>query len=318
MTNRILKMLKTADGYISGVAISAECGISREAVRKHINKLKAAGYKIESVTNKGYRLSEIPDILDEEDIRDALKAKRMGSRLMLFDEVDSTNIVLKQNSSLPEGTVAAAEAQTAGRGRLGRSWSSAKGSGLWFSVLLKPDTAPEHVSLITLAAGLAVCRAIGGSARIKWPNDIIIGSKKVCGILTEMSAETDAVNYVICGIGINVNTPVFESELADKATSLLIETGQKHSRSELLASVLNYFEPYYDRLTESGFASLRSEYTQLCVTLGREVIINRRGSVLHARAVDISDSGELIIKTPDGTEALNSGEVSVRGLLGYA
>lgn len=318
MTNRILKMLKTADGYISGVAISAECGISREAVRKHINKLKAAGYKIESVTNKGYRLSEIPDILDEEDIRDALTAKRMGSRILLFDEVDSTNIVLKQNSALPEGTVAAAEAQTAGRGRLGRSWSSAKGSGLWFSVLLKPDTAPEHVSLITLAAGLAVCRAIGGSARIKWPNDIIIGSKKVCGILTEMSAETDAVNYVICGIGINVNTPVFESELADKATSLLIETGQKHSRSELLASVLNYFELYYDRLTESGFASLRSEYAQLCVTLGREVIINRRSGVLHARAVDISDSGELIIKTPDGTEALNSGEVSVRGLLGYA
>lgn len=317
MTNRILKMLKTADGYISGVAISAECGISREAVRKHINKLKAAGYKIESVTNKGYRLSEIPDILDEEDIRDALTAKRMGSRIMLFDEVDSTNIVLKQNSSLPEGTVAAAEAQTAGRGRLGRSWSSAKGSGLWFSVLLKPDTAPEHVSLITLAAGLAVCRAIGGSARIKWPNDIIIGSKKVCGILTEMSAETDAVNYVICGIGINVNTPVFESELADKATSLLIETGQKHSRSELLASVLNYFEPYYDRLKESGFASLRSEYAQLCITLGREVIVNRRSGVLHARAVDISDSGELIIKTPDGTEALNSGEVSVRGLLGY-
>lgn len=206
MKQEILNMLQAADGYVSGERISQELGISRAAVWKHIKKFKADGYEIESATNKGYRLISLPDILTEHTIKNGLGTKFIGQNVFVYHETDSTNSRAKENFSVPDGSLFIAEIQNHGKGRLGRSWEAPEGVGIWLSLLLKPRLSPTEVSQITLIAGLAVCRAIGNNAKIKWPNDIVIGSKKICGILTEMSAEINMVNFVVCGIGINVNT----------------------------------------------------------------------------------------------------------------
>ena len=237
MKHKILDILKGSEGYVSGEEISRSLNISRTAVWKHIKTLREDGYEISSSTNRGYRLGQ-SDVISPEEITAALDTGFIGRSVFCLEETDSTNSECKRHSDYPDGTVFTAEIQTGGRGRRGKEWSSPKGVGAWFSVLLKPDMRPEDVSKITLIAGLAVCRAIGCGAMIKYPNDIVIGSRKVCGILTELSAEIDAVNYIVCGIGINVNTPSFDGELQERATSLFIETGKRHSRARVIAAVL--------------------------------------------------------------------------------
>lgn len=317
MKEKILDILKSADGYVSGERISEMLNVSRAAVWKHIKKLKESGYKIESVTNKGYRLVSSPDILTEDGIKSSLKTDFIGRSVYIYDAADSTNSRAKENSSAPDGSLFIADAQTGGKGRLGRSWASPSGVGIWMSLLLKPSISPNEISQITLAAGLAVCRAIGSGAVIKWPNDIVIGTKKVCGILTEMSAEIDMVNYVVCGIGINVNTPSFDGELSEKATSLLLETGEARSRAEIVSAVLNEFEPLYADFLKNGLKNILPEYKPLCVTLGRDVSVTYKGEAFTARAVDIDNSGALVIERGGERITVNSGEVSVRGIYGY-
>lgn len=216
----------------------------------------------------------------------------------------------------PDKSVFIAEAQTAGRGRLGRAWTSPLGCGIWMSIYLEPEIPAQAVSQLTLIAGLAASRVIPKS-EIKWPNDVLMDGKKVCGILTEMSAEMDRVSRVIVGIGINVNNRLFTAELADKATSVYRETGKITDREELAKSVLNEFFYLYNEFLREGLAPFVTEYSEKCATLGREVIIIRKGEQEVARAVEISENGELVIERDGIREAVHSGEVSVRGLLGY-
>lgn len=316
MKLKILNILKNAEGYVSGEKISRELNISRAAVWKHINSLRDDGYKISSVTNKGYRL-DMSDVINAEEICSALNTGKIGRNIFCIEETDSTNSECKRHSDYPDGTVFAAEIQTEGKGRRGKSWSSPKGVGAWFSVLLKPDMCPEDVSKITLIAGLAVCRALGNGTMIKYPNDIVIGSKKVCGILTELSAEIDAVNYIVCGIGINVNTPSFEGELAERATSLFIETGEKRSRAQVIACVLNEFEPLYKDFLKNGISNILNEYRERCITLGSNVTAKFGGRIVNGRCIGIDDEGSIEIETDSGVVTVNSGEVSVRGIYGY-
>lgn len=314
---KILNILIAADGYVSGERISEQLNISRSAVWKHIKSLRESGCEIQSVTNRGYRLVSSPDMITESGIQSGLKTEFIGRNIFYYDETDTTNERAKANSSAPDGSVFIAEVQTHGKGSRGKGWTSPKGTGIWHSILLKPDISPMEVSQITLVAGLAVCRAAGLGAKIKWPNDIVIGSKKVCGILTEMSAEINMVNYIVCGIGVNVNTESFDSEIAHRATSMYIESGRKYCRNEIIAELLNSFEHYYKKFLTGGLNAILDEYKKNCVTLGKEVSVIFKKETVRGKAVDIDGSGALAVETDGGVIHVNSGEVSVRGIYGY-
>ena len=317
MREKILDILKNARGYVSGEEMSRELGVSRAAVWKHIKKLRDEGYSIVSVTNKGYRLRSEPDNMSIEKIESMLKTKYIGRKILHFTNTDSTNNEIKRRCDMDEGTAVLAEMQLSGKGRLGRVWDSPRGTGVWISILLKPQIPLNEVSEITLVAGLAACRAIGEGARIKWPNDIVIGTKKVCGILTEMSAETDRVNYVVCGIGINVNNENFPAELSQKATSIYIETGIKQDREAIASSLLNEFEIVYESYLKGGFPAIAQEYSSMCVTLGKTVRVIKNGSEIIGKAESIADDGALIVEYRGERIKVSSGEVSVRGIYGY-
>lgn len=317
MKSRVLEMLRAAEGYISGEGISNKLGISRNAVWKHINKLRSEGYGIESVTNRGYRLNSSPDVISAEKIQQGLGTEFIGRKIVCMEETDSTNNAAKAASDMPDGTLFISEIQTGGKGRLGRAWVSPKGTGIWMSLLLKPELLPEDVSQITLIVGMAVAKSIGCGAKIKWPNDVVIGTKKVCGILTEMSAEIERVNYVVPGIGINVNMESFDGELREKATSMYIETGKKFERCAIIRAFVEKFEVLYKKFLTGGIATLAEDYRKLCVTIGKEVSVIYPGRIVNGKAVDINDRGELIVETENGIITVGSGEVSVRGMYGY-
>lgn len=250
--------------------------------------------------------------LKKKRINKSLTNTAFGRNIVYMPVCDSTNEVAKRNLDLSHGTVFIADSQTNGKGRLGRSWASEKKSGIYMSILLKPELDPESVPQITLVAAVAVCRALGCNTKIKWPNDIVIGTRKVCGILTER-----VDNSVICGIGINVNTKSFPEEISDTATSLYIETKEKHDVDYICAIVMNEFEILYDRFIDEGFIAIVDEYKSCCVTLNRDVVVIRGGDEISAYAYDISPTGELMLETDDGDIEVQSGEVSVRGIYGY-
>lgn len=322
MREKIMKILKSSSGYVSGEAISNQLGVSRAAIWKHIKALREDGYEIESVTNKGYRLINSPDRLTAAELSDGLCTSFVGQHAVFFEETDSTNIRAKHSSEQPDGTVFITERQTGGKGRLGRAWFGPPGVGVWMSLLLKPSLPPEDVPQVTLIAGLAVCRAVRTVSRlpamIKWPNDVIVNGKKICGILTELSAEMEQVNFIVCGIGINVNTEAFDGELSKKATSLLMESGTSQNRKAIAQAVLTEFESLYQLFLKEGFSSLLSEYKSFCATLNKDVTISRAGKEESARAVDIDSFGCLIIDQNGVRTSIQSGEVSVRGIYGYA
>ncbi len=318
MKNKILSILKNAGGYVSGQKLSNELNVSRTAVWKHINSLKNDGYNIASVTNKGYRLMPDCDILNANEITEALKTSFIGTNVIFYDTVDSTNNEAKRHSDKPDGTVFIADMQTSGRGRLGRAWQDKKGAAVLMSILLKPDISPAEVSKITLVAGLSVCRALLDSgARIKWPNDIVTDGKKICGILTEMSAEINMVNYAVLGIGINVNNTYFPDELKNKATSLYLVSGKKQRRAEVVLSVLEEFEKLYTEFLKNGLINIMEEYKKYCVNIGKSVRAVYRNKTVTGTAVDVNCDGGLVIKTGTENVTVSSGEVSVRGVYGY-
>lgn len=321
MQDKIIELLSKANGYVSGQDISKKLGVSRQAIWKYINALKKSGYVIDSVTNRGYRLVSLPNYLNSESISRFLKTKIIGQNLIVLDSVGSTNDYLKKlgNEGCPNGTVVAAREQTKGKGRLGRAWQTKKDDGITFSILLRPSLAPGEVSAITPLVGLAVCKAIREythlDCMIKWPNDIIIGKKKLVGILTEMSAEFDAVEYIITGIGINVNHTMFPEEISHKATSILLETGKHIDSNELFACVLKYIE---DELIKTEFKlskNIVDEYTQICATVGKNVAFQRGVRTVNGIAAGIESNGELKVMLSDGSVCLvNSGEVTVQGI----
>ena len=207
MKTKILRQLRTTNEYVSGQMLCDELGVSRTAVWKAINQLKEEGYTIEAVQNKGYKITGYPDILTAEEIESQLNPGDTVKKVVYAPEIDSTNNEVRRmaEQGAPEGTLVVAENQTAGKGRRGRRWDSPKGSGIWYSFLLRPEFAPEHASMLTLLAAMAVQNSVkevtGLDGLIKWPNDIVVNGKKVCGILTEMSTEEDAIRYVVVGIG---------------------------------------------------------------------------------------------------------------------
>lgn len=321
MQNKILDMLLSTDSYVSGQDISEKLGVSRQAIWKAITSLKNDGWQIESSTRKGYRIAELPKFLNKPALRRELKTGIIGKNLYVLDSVGSTNDFLKIKAleNVPSGTVATSREQTSGKGRLGRVWQTAKDDGLAFSILLRPSLAPSEVSAITPLAGLAVCKALreytGLDCRIKWPNDIIIGNKKLVGILTEMSAEFDAVEYVITGIGINVGHTAFPQEIAHKATSLLLETGTLINPNRLLAKILQSIEQEFISSNLRFMPSTIEDYKSLCATIGRQVSFSRSGVKYTATAVDIAQGGELVVELEDKTQLfINSGEVTVQGI----
>lgn len=325
MKTKIIRLLKNSDGFLSGENISDEFGVSRSAIWKNMNTLKEEGYKIESVPRKGYRLISSPDILTLEEVEEYMNTNFIGRNIHYFNSLSSTNTKAKEIAiQAKEGTIIVAEEQIRGKGRLGRSWTSPKGKGIWMSIILKPKVDPAKVAKITLIGAAAVnqgLKDIGIKSYIKWPNDIIIDGKKVCGILTEMSCELNMINYVIMGIGINVNLgrEDFDDELIDKATSLKEVVGEEIDRKKLLAYVLNHFEELYIPFKESGDIS---KTIQVCrresILIGKEVRIINGDTEKSGKVLGIDNEGQLIVEHGDGSiEELFSGEVSIRGMEGY-
>lgn len=286
MKTKILKILKQQEEHISGQQISDYLGVSRTTVWKVIKELREEGYEINSATNKGYLLTKSPDIITSDEIKSVLKTKCFGTKIFAYSEVTSTNKLAKEKASqgAQEGTLVIAEAQTAGRGRLGKAWESPYGSGIWMSLILRPLVLPQDVSGITLIAGLAICQAIRElthlQAYIKWPNDVVINGKKVCGILTEMSAEMEQVNHVVVGIGINVNIKDIPEALKEVATSLSIEGEKEYVRKDIIAQVLMCFERHYKAYIQEGsLKPILDQYKALCITLQNQVkVINKDGT----------------------------------------
>ena len=242
-----MEFLKQQDGFISGQRICDELGVSRTAVWKYMNSLKKEGYEIESVTRKGYRLLQSPDLLTKEAVLSCMKEVRIPGEFCCFESIDSTNEEAKRRgeAGAPDGSVYVADNQTSGKGRRGRTWISPAGEDIFFTILLRPELPLSSVSMITLVAASAVSEAIdkvtGLDSKIKWPNDIVLNRKKVCGILTEMNMEIDSVAYVVVGIGINVNRMEFREDIADMATSLKKESGHTVERAALLSEILSAF-----------------------------------------------------------------------------
>ena len=327
MKEKILKLLKdSGNNFVSGQKISEELGVSRAAIWKHINAIKEAGYEIEAISRKGYRIISSPDILTFEEIKNFLTTKYIGENIIYYDSISSTNSKAKELAETNEqhGTVIISEEQTLGRGRLGRNWVSPKYKGIWMSIILRPNIITQNISQITLVGAAAVQRAImkiGIKTSIKWPNDIVFNSKKVCGILTEMSGEIDHINYLVMGIGVNVNLEQEDIpiDLKEIATSLKLATGKHIDRKLLLATILNEFEDLYIDFVLNGNIK---ETIDICrknsILIGREIQLVNRGKVKIAKAIDISDKGELVIENDQGViEHIVSGEVSIRGIYGY-
>jgi BirA family biotin operon repressor/biotin-[acetyl-CoA-carboxylase] ligase len=321
LKDELLELLKNADGYISGEEIGEKLKVSRSAVWKEINALREDGYIIDAVTNRGYMLKESADVLNRVEIKNNIPGALIGTNIVCFDEVDSTNEVCKKMASegLEEGSVIVAECQNGGKGRLGRKWVSQKGDGVWMSILLKPDVNPAGISSITLAAGLAVCFTLrndfGIQSDIKWPNDILLNNKKICGILTEMSGQIAKVDYVVVGIGINVNIESFPDGIKNTATSLCIETGKKFKRSEIAKNVLKNFDSVYKRFQKDGFKCIKQEYEDMCINIGKRVRVIKHDGSFEATALEVNNNGELVIMKDNGEiTTVFSGEVSVRGV----
>lgn len=325
MKEKILEYLREAGGYVSGQELCEKLGVSRTAVWKHIKALEGEGYQIDGVKNRGYCLIETPDTINAREIHGYLHTKWLGHTLHIEDSVDSTNNWAKRlaEDGAPHGTVTIADEQTAGKGRRGRSWVTPKGAAAAFSLLLRPDMPPERASMLTLVKGLSVAQAISSlynlDARIKWPNDVVVSNKKICGILTEMSAQVDYINYIVIGTGINTNLKQFPEEICDKATSLLIETESKAMRAELIGTVLERFENNYEIFSRTwDLTDLLDDYNRVLVNLNAEVRVLEPKNEYTGIARGINTMGELLVERETGQIArVYAGEVSVRGLYGY-
>lgn len=325
MKTEILKVLRESGGYVSGQQLCDSFGVSRTAVWKVIEQLKKEGYGIEAVRSRGYRLVESPDVMGQAELESLIRTRWAGRPVVYASETDSTNIQAKAlgEKGASHGTLFVADRQTAGKGRRGRSWESPSGTSIYMTVLLRPGFLPSRAPMLTLVMALSVAEGITGEtgllAQIKWPNDIVVNRKKVCGILTEMSAEVDYINYVVTGAGINVNTECFPEEIAGTATSLYIEGGARVRRAKLAARIMERYEENYETfLAAEDLSRLKSAYNQLLVNRGKEVRILEPGNEYEAVASGINDTGELIVTAQDGSRrAIFAGEVSVRGVYGY-
>lgn len=324
MKNKIIEILLNKDNeFISGEELSKILGISRAGIWKHIKSLKEEGYNIQSVNRKGYRLIEKPtDILTNQSIGHVLNTKFIGKNIIHFDTIDSTNDYAKKIANEEEeGTVVISEEQTKGKGRIGRTWDSKKSEGIWMSIILKPNIIPHKAPFLTLIAGASIIKSLnnlGINASIKWPNDIIINNKKICGILTELSSEIERINHIVLGIGINVKTMEFSQEICNIATSLYKE-GYNVSRVDLVQSILEEFEELYlEYINNNDKEKTLDICRKYSAIIDKDIYIINGDNKELVKCLDINEDGNLIINDKNGImREILSGEVSIRGVKGY-
>ncbi|MCT4509023.1 MAG: biotin--[acetyl-CoA-carboxylase] ligase [Tepidibacter sp.] len=323
MRSEIIKiLLENKDEFVSGEYISEKLGITRSAVSKHIKNIKNQGYDIESITRKGHKIIECPDLLSESIVKHDLNTKFIGKEVIHFDTTESTNDYAKKVAvESIDGTIVVSEDQTKGRGRRGRQWHSIKGEGIWLSIILKPDIYPHKAPFITQIAGASIVKALKKlkiDASIKWPNDIIVNNKKISGILTELGAEIDRVNYIVLGIGINVKTVDFPEDIKSIATSIFKE-GYNVKRIDILKNILEEFEVLYlDYIQKNDKSSCIKICKENSAILGKNIYIINNDKKRKVKCIDINEAGNLVIINEDNDiEELIAGEVSIRGERDY-
>lgn len=317
---RIVQILRDRDGaVISGEELSSNLGISRTAVWKHIKTLRLLGYTILAVPARGYRLLSSPEQLVADEIAAGLVTTRIGRKIICLAEADSTNTaafkLAEENAA--EGTVVIADCQSRGKGRLGRSWASPKGVNLYCSVVLRPSISPVAASQLTFLSVVAVARTIEASsplqAWIKWPNDILINGKKVAGLLNEMSAETEKVNFVVLGIGVNINMTVdqFPPDLRHPASSLFLESGRILNRNRFIRALLTELDDLYNVYITRGYEPVREEWLSRSQLAGRTARVSCQDHIITGEIKGIDDMGALLLDVGGREERILSGDVTL-------
>lgn len=325
MKRKIIDMLKDAAGkFVSGEEIAGTLNVTRTSIWKNIQALKKFGYDIESRGKLGYKLNRMADLLLPAAIQSGLNTKIIatGNKMIHKISLDSTNKLAKQlaNEGAEEGTVVVAEEQTGGKGRLERNFFSPRGKSILFSLILRPHCLPKDAPKFTLMAAVAVANVMKKfnlTAQIKWPNDIVFDGRKVVGILTEMSAQIEKVNYIVVGIGINANIAPedFPPEIKKIAASLAEINGGEISRVDFFRALLEECDKLYRVVNEEGFKKIFEQWRRFNVTLGHEVkvIAADTGEIFFGVAEDIDEDGALIVRTENGRQTLYAGDVSIRG-----
>lgn len=319
MKEQILKIFKEANGeFVSGESLSQALQCSRTAIWKHIEELREEGYEFEAVRRSGYRLISVPDVPYPEEVKSGLTTQFLGQEVHFFSSIDSTQNELHSlaKEGAPEGTVVIADQQLGGKGRLGRVWHSPPGSAISISILLRPKLELHRCPQLTLLAAVAIVEAIreqtGLPVEIKWPNDVLLNGKKICGILTELNAESDCINYLIIGVGINVNTPAFPDELSSIATSLAIEKKESIQRVTLIQNLLQRLEDLYLLYLKEGFAPIKSRWESYAISIGKRVTIRQMSGSMTGLALGIDDTGVLLVQKDDGgIEKVYSADIEI-------
>lgn len=326
MKSDVLKLIRSTKEYMSMETITAATEMSEGTIKMCIKQLIASGYDIDYDKEKGYHLISYPENLTTTELLSRNTCVWVGKKIFYREEIDSTNDEAKRlaEDGRENGTVIVADNQLSGRGRRGRSWISEGKNSIAMSILLRPSFSPDKASMVTLVMALAVADVLSKlteeEVKIKWPNDIIINKKKVCGILTEMAAEKGAIDHIIIGVGINVNQKDMPEEIASFASSMFIESdGIRYSRSQIILAILEFFEYYYDIFVErEDFSDLVSVYETYLINIGNEVKVLDPKGEFTGTATGINDYGELVIQKENGEfTRVSSGEVSVRGVYGY-
>ncbi len=321
MEKEVLSLLRQGEGtYVSGQAISRGLGVSRTTVWKSVESLRKRGFRIDSCANRGYRLEAGPERLVGLDIEVGLGTRIVGKSVVSFDSVPSTidvAISLAREGSA-EGTTVVAESQTGGRGRLGRTWSSPAGCGIWTSIILRPQVSPREAPKLTLLTAVSVAKTLNEryeiNARIKWPNDVLVQGRKVCGALTELVAEQDAVKYAVASFGLNVNQTrsKFPADVATLGTSMRIEAGRRFDRPEVFRNVLREFDAQYVHFKEHGGDEILRQWRELSCTLGRRVSVRLREGCVEGIARELDDDGSLIVELEGGgSRSVAYGDVTI-------
>jgi BirA family biotin operon repressor/biotin-[acetyl-CoA-carboxylase] ligase len=317
----LLYLKEERENWVSGELLSNKLGVSRAAIWKHIRKLKEEDYVIDSSPKKGYLLRDVSDLLLPGEIQDGLNTGVFGKGdIVYLPETDSTNTRAKDMAArgAPEGTLIVAEKQTGGRGRRGRSWFSPPSDGIYASLILRPIMSPGEAPRITLMTSVAVAEALLSltqlKVRIRWPNDILVNGKKIAGILTEISTEMDGVDYIVVGLGLNVNTPSesFPEEISGGATSILMETGKQFPRAPLVRAYLEWYEKYYEMFKKDGFGSIMRRWKELADIVGQQVTVSVIDKKYIGEVVDVDGDGVLILKDNNrDTHRIFSGDVTL-------
>jgi BirA family biotin operon repressor/biotin-[acetyl-CoA-carboxylase] ligase len=320
----ILALLRDSDGEsLSGEDISRTLKVSRSAVWKQIKSLRGLGYEISAEPSKGYRLVSAPDRLILPEIAAGLKVNTLGKNIVCLTETVSTNAVAFRmaEDGAAEGCVVIADCQTGGKGRMGRTWVSPPGVNFYCSIIVRPPIKPMAAPQLTFLSVVAVARSIelltGLAPRIKWPNDLLLNGKKVAGLLNEMSAETDKVNFVVLGIGVNLNMRAdqFPPELRHPATSILLETGKSISRVAFTRTLLQELDAIYALFLAEGYAPVRKEWLERSRLTGEQVTVKDNGIVQSGIVAGIDEYGALLLETADGKVIqILSGDVSIGGV----